>query len=189
MKLYKTIAWIVLVMSLINIIVVITGMERSQDDRFLVKVAPKEESTLSNQPIKQFEGAALFFKGDLEIKDLPTWKKTLLSQKTKEAICMSLLAILVLLIIKTIEKGNTYHRKIGKYIFSGGVVFAFSTISEIIQRSFLKAEVLSRTNGDFYLLRNDVSILPDTYVGLILFIFSAVYTEAYKLKTEQDLTI
>ena len=102
---------------------------------------------------------------------------------------MSSLAVLVLLIIKTIEKGNSYHRKIGKYIFYGGGVFAFSTLCDIIQSYFLKAEVLARTNGDFYLLRNDVAILPDTYVGLILFIFSAVYTEAYKLKTEQDLTI
>ncbi len=189
MKLYKTIAWIVLVMSLINIITVVSGIQSYNDDRFIVQVAPKEGSTLSKQPIKQFEGSSLHFKGDFEIKDFSWWQRALLSQKTKEAVCMSLLAVLVLLIIKTVEKGNTYHRKIGKYIFYGGIVFAFSTISEIIQRAFLKTEVLSRTNGDFYLLRNDVSILPDTYVGLILFIFSAVYTEAYKLKTEQDLTI
>lgn len=189
MKLYKTIAWIVLAMSIINIMMIVAGVERYADDRLIVKVAPKEESTLHQQPIKQFEGSALFFKGDFEIKDFSWWQRVLLSQKTKEAVCMSLLALLVLLIIKTIERGYPYHRKIGKYIFYGGIVFAFSTISEMIQRSFLKAEVLSRTNGDFYLLRNDVSILPDTYVGLILFIFSAVYTEAYKLKTEQDLTI
>jgi len=189
MKLYKTIAWIVLIMSLINIIMVIAGIERYSDDRFIIKVAPKDESTLSKEPIKKFEGAALYFKGDLEIKDFTWWKKVLLSQKTKEAICMSILAILVLLIIKNIEKNKTYHQKTGKYIFYGGCVFAFSTVIEIIQRYFLKAEVLTRTNGDFYLLRNDVAILPDTYVGLILFIFSAVYTEAYKMKTEQDLTI
>jgi hypothetical protein len=189
MKLYKTIAWIVLVMSLINIITVITGTQADHNNRLIVQVTPKEESTLSKQPIKQFEGSSLYFKGDLEIKNFSWWKRVLLSQKTKEAVCMSLLAILVLLIIKTIEKGNSYHRKIGKYIFYGGGVFAFSTLCDIIQRYFLKAEVLARTNGDFYLLRNDVAILPDTYVGLILFIFSAVYTEAYKLKTEQDLTI
>jgi hypothetical protein len=189
MKLYKTIAWIVLTMSLINIIMVVAGIERYSDDRFIIKVAPKDESTLSKEPIKQFEGAALYFKGDLEIKDFPWWKRTLLSQKTKEAVCMSSLAILVLLIIKTIEKGNSYHRKIGKYILYGGGVFAFSTLCDIIQRYFLKAEVLTRTHGDFYLLRNDIAILPDTYIGLILFIFSAVYTEAYKMKTEQDLTI
>lgn len=189
MKLYKTIAWIVLVMSLINIITMVSSIKGYRDDQFIVKVAPKEESTLSKQPIKQFEGAALYFKGDMEIKNFLWWKRVLLSQKTKEAVCMSLLAILVLLIIKTIEKGNSYHRKIGKYIFYGGGVFAFSTLCDIIQSYFLKAEVLARTNGDFYLLRNDVAILPDTYVGLILFIFSAVYTEAYKLKTEQDLTI
>lgn len=189
MKLYKTIAWLVLVMSLINIITVVTGIQMYSNDRFIVQVAPKEESILSKQPIKQFEGSSLHFKGDLEIKDFSWWKRILLSQKTKEAICMSSLAVLVLLIIKTIEKGNSYHRKIGKYIFYAGGVFAFSTLCDIVQRYFLKAEVLTRTNGDFYLLRNEVSILPDTYVGLILFIFSAVYTEAYKLKTEQALTI
>lgn len=189
MKLYKTIAWFVLVMSFINLITVITGSKMYHNERFIVQVAPKEGSTLSKQPIKQFEGSSLHFKGDLEIKDFSWWKRVLLSQKTKEAICMSSLAILVLLIIKMIEKGNSYHRKIGKYILYAGGVFAFSTLCDIIQRYFLKAEVLTRTNGDFYLLRNDTAILPDTYIGLILFIFSAVYTEAYKLKTEQDLTI
>ena len=56
MRLYKTIAWIVLVMSLINIIAMVSGIKGYGDDRFIVKVAPKEESTLSKQPIKQFEG-------------------------------------------------------------------------------------------------------------------------------------
>lgn len=189
MKLYKTVAWIILAMSVINIMVVVAGIERYAEDRMVLKVAPKEESTLSKEPIQQFKGSVLYFKGDLEIKDFSFWKRVLLSPKTKEAICMSLLALLVILIIKTIEKANTYHKQVGKYIFYAGLVFGFSTICEIIQRSFLKAEVLERTNGDFYLLRNDIAILPDTYVGLILVIFSAVYTEAYKMKTEQELTI
>lgn len=102
---------------------------------------------------------------------------------------MSLLAILVLLVIQTLQKSNTYHRKIGNYIFTGGIIFLFSTICETIQRYYLKEEVLTRTHGEFILLRNEAAILPDTIVGVILFVFSAVYTEAYKLKTEQDLTI
>lgn len=189
MKRYKIIVWIILVLSVIHIITMVAGIEILDDKLFRLKVAPNPESTLSKEPIKKFEGSGLFFKGDLIINDLPWWKRTLLSNDTTDAIAICLLAILSLLIIQTIEKSNTYHRKIGNYIFSGGAVFLFATICEILQRYFLKEEVLTRTNGEFILLRNEAAILPDTIVGVILFIFSAVYTEAYKLKTEQDLTI
>lgn len=189
MKLYKTVAWIVLVTSVIHIIAVVAGIERYSDKLFTLKVAPNPESILSKEPIKKFEGSVLFFKGDLVINDFPWWKRTLLSNDTTDAVAMSLLAILVLLVIQTLQKSNTYHRKIGNYIFMGGTVFLFSTICETIQRYYLKEEVLTRTHGDFILLRNEAAILPDTIVGVILFVFSAVYTEAYKLKTEQDLTI
>ena len=189
MKLYKTIAWIVLIMSVINIIVVVTGIEGYNDHIFSLKVAPNPESTLGKEPIKKYEGSVLFFKGDLVLNDLPWWKRTLLSNDTTDAVAMSLLAILVLRIIQTLQKSNTYHRKIGTYIFISGSIFLFSTFCEILQRYYLKAEVLTRTHGEFILVRNEAAILPDTFVGIILFAFSAVYTEAYKLKTEQDLTI
>lgn len=189
MKLYKTIAWVILVMSVINIIVVVAGIERYNEDLFTLKVAPNTESTLSKEPIKKYNGSQLYFKGDLVIKDFPWWKRTLLSNDTTDAVAMSLLAALVLLIIQTLQKGNTYHQKIGKYIFTSGTIFLFSTICEILQRYYLKGEVLTRTNGEFILLRNEAAILPDTFVGIILLAFSAVYTEAYKMKKEQDLTI
>ncbi|MGV3594673.1 MAG: hypothetical protein ACO1NK_05470 [Sediminibacterium sp.] len=189
MKRYKVIAWIMLVLSVIHIITVVTGIEILGDNLFTLKVAPNTASTLSKEPIKKFEGSVLFFKGDLIINDLPWWKRTLLSNDTTDAVAMSLLAILVLLVIQTLKKSNTYHKKIGNYIFIGGAIFLISTICEIIQRYYLKEEVLTRTNGEFILLRNETAILPDTIVGVILFVFSAVYTEAYKLKTEQALTI
>lgn len=189
MKRYKIIAWIILVLSVIHIITVIAGIEILDDKLFSLKVAPNPESTLSKEPIKKFERSALFFKGDLIINDLPWWKRTLLSNDTTDAVAMSLLAILVLLVIQTLQKSNTYHRKIGNYIFTGGTIFLFSTICETIQRYYLKEEVLTRTHGEFILLRNEAAILPDTIVGIILFVFSAVYSEAYKLKTEQALTI
>jgi hypothetical protein len=188
-KRYKVIAWIMLVLSVIHIITVVTGIEILGDNLFTLKVAPNTASTLSKEPIKKFEGSVLFFKGDLIINDLPWWKRTLLSNDTTDAVAMSLLAILVLLVIQTLKKSNTYHKKIGNYIFIGGAIFLISTICEIIQRYYLKEEVLTRTNGEFILLRNETAILPDTIVGVILFVFSAVYTEAYKLKTEQALTI
>jgi len=178
-----------LVLSVIHIITVVTGIEILGDNLFTLKVAPNTASTLSKEPIKKFEGSVLFFKGDLIINDLPWWKRTLLSNDTTDAVAMSLLAILVLLVIQTLKKSNTYHKKIGNYIFIGGAIFLISTICEIIQRYYLKEEVLTRTNGEFILLRNETAILPDTIVGVILFVFSAVYTEAYKLKTEQALTI
>lgn len=84
MKLYKTIAWIVLVMSLINIITMVSSIKGYRDDQFIVKVAPKEESTLSNQPIKQFEGAALYFKGDMEIKNFYGGKEYYYLRKQKK---------------------------------------------------------------------------------------------------------
>lgn len=189
MKRYKILAWIMLVLSVIHVITIVGGIEAYSDKLFSLKVAPNPESTLSKDPIKKYEGSALFFKGDLILNDLPWWKRTLLSNDTTDAIAMSLLAILVLLIIQTLEQSNTYHRKIGNYISTAGAIFLLATICDIVQRYFLKAEVLNRTNGEFILLRNEAPILPDTFVGIILFAFSAVYTEAYKLKTEQDLTI
>ena len=189
MKRYKVIAWIMLVLSVIHIITVVAGIEILNDKLFSLKVAPNPESTLSKEPIKKFEGSALFFKGDLIINDLPWWKRVILSNDTTDALAMSLLAVLVLLIIQTLQRSNTYHKKIGNYISIGGAIFLFSTICDILQRYYLKDEVLTRTNGEFILLRNEAAILPDTIVGVILLVFSAVYTEAYKLKTEQDLTI
>ncbi|MDZ4071658.1 MAG: hypothetical protein U1C70_07525 [Sediminibacterium sp.] len=189
MKRYKIIAWIMLVLSVIHIITVVAGIEILNDKLFNLKVAPNPESTLSKEPIKKFEGSVLYFKGDLIINDLPWWKRALLSNDTTDALAMSLLAFLVLLIIQTLQRSNTYHKKIGNYISLGGAIFLFSTICDILQRYYLKDEVLTRTNGEFILLRNEAAILPDTIVGVILLVFSAVYTEAYKLKTEQDLTI
>ncbi len=189
MKKYKIIAWIMLVLSVIHIVTVVAGIEILNDKLFTLKVAPNPESFLSKEPIKKFEGSVLYFKGDLIINDFPWWKRALLSNDTTDALAMSLLAILVLLIIQTLQQSNTYHKKISTYISLGGAIFLFSTICDILQRYYLKEEVLTRTHGEFILLRNEVAILPDSMVGIILFALSAVYTEAYKLKTEQDLTI
>lgn len=189
MKRYKIFAWIMLILSVIHVIAVVAGVEAYSDKLFSLKVAPNPESTLGKEPIKKYEGSALYFKGDLVLNDLPWWKRTFLSNDTTDAVAMSLLAILVLLIIQTLEKSNTYDRKISKYISTGGAIFLFATICDILQRYYLREEVLTRTNGEFILLRNEAAILPDAIVGIILFAFSAVYTETSKLKTEQDLTI
>lgn len=191
LKNYHLIGWMLLLFALVNIFSIGIGFGIfSKNDPYLkLDVKPAATATLSKEPVKQFEGAVLYFKGTLVIKDLPWWKRTLLSKEFTDAVCFSILAILVLLTVRTLQQGNDFYKKIGGYIFYAALVFILAVIIDMVQRYWLKDIVLEKTNAAFVLLRTTDALLPNSMVAIILLIFSSIYTKAWQLKTEQALTI
>lgn len=185
LKLYKAIAWILLIAAIIHALLTVVGVEYGDHQYLSLKVAPAEKSMLSKEAIKQFDGAALYFKGDFVIKDYPWWKRTLLSRETMNSVCISLLCLLVIRIIQTLLNRSDLHQKVSRYILLGGLILLATIIIELIQQYFLNEEILFRTKGDFVLLKYEGGLLPNSMIAIILFIFSAVYARAFQSQREK----
>ena len=188
---YQIGAWLLLIIALLNIVIIISGIGLfSKNEPFIqLTVSPSAKAILSKEPLKVYGSSELYLKGTLIIKDLSWWKRTVLSKEFTDACCMSVLAWLVLLCVKAMMQKNDLHKKIGRYIFYAGMVFFISTFIAIFQRNQLASLVQSYTNHEYVLVRTMDSLLPNSLIGVILFIFSDIYTKAWKLKTEQELTI
>ncbi|TDO26781.1 DUF2975 domain-containing protein [Sediminibacterium goheungense] len=191
LRTYQIGAWLLLIIAIINIVIIISGVGLfSKNEPFVqLTVTPSSKAVLSKEPLKVFGGSDLYLKGTLVIKDLSWWKRTVLSKEFTDACCMSVLAWLVLLCVKAMMQQNDLHKKIGRYIFYAGMVFFISTFIAIFQRNHLASLVQAYTHDEFVLVRTMDSLLPNSLIGVILFIFSDIYTKAWKLKTEQELTI
>ncbi len=191
LKSYQISAWILLLAAVVNIFIIVSGIGIfSKNEPFLkLEVTPSSKAILSKEPVKQFTGSELYFKGTLVIKDISWWKRSLLSKEFTDACCMFVLALLVLLGVKALMQKNDLHKKIGRYLFYAGMVFFFSTFLSMFQRWCLTSLVAEHTNSEFVLIRTMDALLPDSIIGVILFIFSTIYTKAWLLKTEQELTI
>lgn len=191
LRTYQIGAWLLLIIAIINIVIIISGVGLfSKNEPFVqLTVTPSSKAVLSKEPLKVFGGSDLYLKGTLVIKDLSWWKRTVLSKEFTDACCMSVLAWLVLLCVKAMMQQNDLHIKIGRYIFYAGMVFFISTFIAIFQRNHLASLVQAYTHDEFVLVRTMDSLLPNSLIGVILFIFSDIYTKAWKLKTEQELTI
>lgn len=188
---YQIGTWILLIIAIINIVIIISGVGLfSKNEPFIhLTVSPSSKAVLSKEPLKVFGSSELYLKGTLIIKDLSWWKRTVLSKEFTDACCMSVLAWLVLLCVKAMMQKNDLHKKIGRYIFYAGMVFFISTFIDIFQRNHLASLVQSYTHDEFVLVRTMDALLPNSLIGVVLFIFSDIYTKAWKLKTEQELTI
>lgn len=191
LKTYEQMGWILLVFAVLHVLSILleVNLFAENDTQVTLKVNPAVTALLSKEPVKQFEGSALYFTGNLVIKDFPWWKKILLSKEVTNAICFAILAVLILLIINILKQKKELHKKIGRYIFYAGLVFVGSSFISMAQSAWLKTIVLERTNGEFELAKNIDALLPNSMVAIILLIFSGIYTKAWQLKTEQDLTI
>lgn len=153
-----------------------------------IEVKPKKGSLLATKPIRNFNNDELYFKGDFAMKDLPFLKRVILYPGVPQTIVSIFICILLLRILKRTSK-ESLQQGISKDLLQMGFLFLALYIAERLQLHFLNKEILERTNGEYEAVRNFGSFLPNTIIAVIFIAFSRIYSRAYTLKQEQDLTI
>lgn len=179
--------WIMIIVSVIYLTSITLGFP--SDERIQrIEVKPKKGALLATKPIRTFNNDELYFTGEFAMKDLTIFKRVILYPGVPQTIASIFICILLLSILKRTNK-DSLQKGISKDLLQMGFIFLALYIAERLQLYLLNKEISQRTNGEYEAVRNFGSFLPNTIIAVIFIAFSRIYTRAYTLKQEQDLTI
>lgn len=179
--------WIMIIVSVIYLTSITLGFP--SDERVQrIEVKPKKGALLATKPIRDFNNGELYFTGEFAMKDLTLFKRVILYPGVPETIASIFICILLLRILKRTSK-EKLQEGISRDLLKMGFIFLILYIVERLQLYVLNKEILLRTNGEYEVVRNFGSFLPNTIIAVIFIAFSNIYARAFTLKKEQDLTI